>query len=111
MMPVIRIPDPIFERLQAIATPLVDTPASVIEKLLDFYDGKKSASVPERLRRRRESLPRPADADPDAPPELAHTRVVSATFAGHTASNWNELVYLANHKYWLNWVPTKVCVQ
>jgi hypothetical protein len=38
MMPVIRVPDDIFKRLQGLATPLVDTPASVIEKLLDFRE-------------------------------------------------------------------------
>jgi hypothetical protein len=38
MMPVIRIPDDTFRRLQGLATPLVDTPASVIDKLLDFHE-------------------------------------------------------------------------
>ncbi len=42
MMPVVRIPDPVFERLQAFATPLIDTPASVIEKLLDFYEAHQA---------------------------------------------------------------------
>lgn len=37
MVPVIRIPDDVFRRLQGLATPLVDTPTSVIEKLLDFH--------------------------------------------------------------------------
>ncbi len=38
MMPVIRVPDDVFRRLQSVATPLVDTPASAIEKLLGFYE-------------------------------------------------------------------------
>ena len=33
-----RIPTSTFERLQALAVPLVDTLGSVVEKLLDFYD-------------------------------------------------------------------------
>ncbi len=37
-MPVVRIPGPVFERLQTFATPLIDTPATVIEKLLNFYE-------------------------------------------------------------------------
>jgi hypothetical protein len=37
MSKVIRISDEIFNRLQGLAEPLVDTPASVIEKLLDEY--------------------------------------------------------------------------
>ena len=38
MSKVIRIMKPTFSRLQKLATPLVDTPASVIDKLLDFYE-------------------------------------------------------------------------
>jgi hypothetical protein len=38
MMPVVRIPDDVFERLQALATPLVDTPGSVIKRLLDMHE-------------------------------------------------------------------------
>ena len=38
MMPVIRISDDVFRRLQNLATPLVDTPASVIERLLDSHE-------------------------------------------------------------------------
>ena len=45
MTPVIRIPEDVFERLQALATPLVDTPASVIRRLLDMHEpnGRSSA--------------------------------------------------------------------
>lgn len=35
MMPVIRISEDVFRKLQLLAEPLVDTPGSVIEKLLD----------------------------------------------------------------------------
>ncbi len=38
MTPVIRIPEDVFERLQALAIPLVDTPSSVIRRLLDMHD-------------------------------------------------------------------------
>ncbi|MFA6240932.1 MAG: hypothetical protein WC655_08390 [Candidatus Hydrogenedentales bacterium] len=40
MTPVIRISEEIFTRLQGLAEPLVDTPASVIQRLLDQHDGK-----------------------------------------------------------------------
>jgi hypothetical protein len=46
MMPVIRIPDSVFERLQKHATPFVDTPATVIVKLLDAFE--RSAKHVER---------------------------------------------------------------
>src|SRR5687768_4549713 len=48
MMPVIRISDELFRRLQNLASPLVDTPASVIERLLNSYEsntGTPSASA------------------------------------------------------------------
>ena len=35
---IIRISDEIFTRLQSHAEPLVDTPARVIERVLDFYE-------------------------------------------------------------------------
>src|ERR1051325_10982833 len=38
MMPVIRVPDDVFRRLQKLAQPLVDTPATVIERLLDLQE-------------------------------------------------------------------------
>ncbi len=97
-MPIVRIPDPIFERLQAIATPLIDTPASVIEKLLNFYDSQGKQARPMSAA--------PVDAkrddacgfDPDRPPNLTHTRVLAAQFDGQQASGWNELVHLAHRR-------------
>ena len=38
MSKVVRIPETIYQRLQKLAVPLEDTPASVIEKLLDFHE-------------------------------------------------------------------------
>ncbi|MCC6929490.1 MAG: hypothetical protein IT359_10915 [Gemmatimonadaceae bacterium] len=40
MAPVIRISDELFRRLQAYGRPLVDTPASVIERILDTYESQ-----------------------------------------------------------------------
>jgi hypothetical protein len=47
MMPVIRVPDDVFRRLQKIATPFVDTPASVIEKLLDSHEANAGTCTPQ----------------------------------------------------------------
>jgi hypothetical protein len=44
-MPVIRLPDPVFRRLQAVAAPLVDTPAAVVARLLDFYESHAAATA------------------------------------------------------------------
>ena len=38
----IKISDAIFERLQRLAAPLIDTPESVILRLLDRYDSPSS---------------------------------------------------------------------
>jgi hypothetical protein len=99
-MPVIRIPDPVFERLQGIATPLVDTPASVIEKLLDFYDshGELRARVTSATRVQPEPTAGTSAFNVEAPPDLHHTRVLSARFDGQTASNWNDLVHVAHRQ-------------
>jgi hypothetical protein len=103
MMPVIRIPDPVFHRLQAFATPLVDTPATVIEKLLDFYEShRKSQEAATRVH----VPPVPpsynesdfTQFDPDNPPDLTHTRVISAEFDGQPAKDWNNLVRVAHRR-------------
>jgi len=33
---------------------------------------------------------------PDSPPDLRHTRILAARFAGQTASGWNNLVHVAH---------------
>jgi hypothetical protein len=38
MTPVIRITEQVFRRLQRLGEPLVDTPSSVIERVLDHYE-------------------------------------------------------------------------
>ncbi|RLE48733.1 MAG: hypothetical protein DRJ18_01335 [Candidatus Methanomethylicota archaeon] len=98
MSTVIRIPEPIFIRLQALAKPFVDTPASVIGRLLDFYEahtGTQASSsthahtptgVPNNL----------LQLDPDNPIDLHHTRVIEARFGDTAVSNWNKLVYVAH---------------
>ncbi len=37
-VPAIQIPDVLFERLQKLAVPLVDTPATVLERLITVYE-------------------------------------------------------------------------
>lgn len=97
MMPVIRIPDPVFERLQTLAKPFVDTPGSVIEKLLDFYEShRKDANRAAPLGTARNSTIKTFSCD--TPPDLRHTRILSAQLDGQTAANWNELVHLAHRR-------------
>jgi hypothetical protein len=100
MMPVIRIPDPVFERLQQIAKPFVDTPATVIERLLDFYEGHPSQSKggPSISQRAPNADTAVTSLDPYDPPGLRFTRVIGAEVAGEKASNWNELVQVAHRQ-------------
>jgi len=103
MMPIVRIPDPIYERLQAIATPFVDSPASAIEKLLDFYEIEHRKERPISPARPHEPE-KHVDVNSfkaDTPPDLTHTRVVHAQFDGEEALGWNELVHLAHRRAFL----------
>ena len=88
-MPVIRISDQSFDRLKKLAEPFVDTPGSVIEKLLDHFErtpNKNNGIVPPNPPP--EKVP---SCSPRTPPDLTHTNIRSAQFNGQSASNWNEL--------------------
>ncbi|VXD24495.1 T4SS efffector SepA family protein [Planktothrix paucivesiculata] len=79
---VIRISKPIFTRLQAIAEPLTDTSASVIEKLLDFYEQHQNEVKPIRK------------LNPENPPKLAHSKVTKVILNNLHLTNpgWNEII-------------------
>lgn len=96
-MPVIRIPDPVFERLQSLATPFVDTPATVIERLLDHYDASGPSREPS-CRAAAAIATTTVHPEPDTPPDLYHTRVLSALVDGEKARNWNEVVVVAHRQ-------------
>jgi hypothetical protein len=100
MMPVIRIPDLVFERLQTIAKPFVDTPASVIEKLLDFYERHtaREARVQNATHKSRPIVTITTDFDPRRPPSLKYTRIIRAEIGGLEALSWNELVQMAHRQ-------------
>lgn len=44
MSKVIRVPTSVYNRLQALAEPFVDTPGTVISRLLDDHDGRGASS-------------------------------------------------------------------
>ena len=92
MQTTLEISPHLFERLQKLAIPLVDTPATVIERLADHYEATAGtptngtpAVSPNGVRR----------FDPVKPPDLLHTRV-EGTFGGVHFRKWNELVRLAH---------------
>lgn len=88
---VVEIPEQLFRRLQAIARPLVDTPITVIERLLEHYEGRAPVSEAR-------SAPVIHRFGPGSAPDFTHTRVLAAYFAGQetTRPKWNELVRLAH---------------
>ena len=89
-MPEITIQQSTFERLQQHAKPFVDTPETVIIRVLDALDqlgqkaGPGNGRVPETERR----------IDPRALPSLTHTKVLDASIDGHPVAkaNWNLLL-------------------
>src|SRR6476660_1779217 len=93
MMPVIRISEQTFERLQNLAKPFVDTPASVIERLLDLGESQRATGSKIPPARPAPDVKR---YDPDNPPSLTHTKVLATEFDGVKAEHWNDLVDTAH---------------
>lgn len=95
-MPDISISDSNFERLQRLAKPFVDTPDTVIGRLLD--QAEASGGTPAVQANGHASSLRRLDAD--APDDLSFTRVRNASFAGVDISrpNWNKLVRVVHTK-------------
>jgi len=96
MTPVIRIPESLFVRLQKHAKPLVDTPVSVIERMVDFYERDTRNSEGKARRKDVDTMPAAKNYNPNRPPDLTHTRVLNAEFDGSPAKNWNDLVEVAH---------------
>jgi hypothetical protein len=90
----IEIPDPVFVRLQELATPFVDHPATVIERLLNFYYTQNGAT-PNGVSTGSEPTTN-CGFDPCAAPDLHHTKLLQAEFAGHKARTWNQLTQVAH---------------
>lgn len=91
----IELSDSTFSRLQAHAVPLVDSPETMILRLLDAYEGKR-----EEGEEAQQSGPRDVrDFDPFNPPDLTHTKVLTAMFAGSVVepaeTHWNGLMNAA----------------
>lgn len=84
----IKISDETFSRLQAQATPLVDTIETVIARALDALEGDTIAP-------KRTGLAGPQEYDASSPPNLTFTQVRSIELVGETflPNQWNALLY------------------
>ena len=77
----IDILDSDFVRLKALAEPFIDTPGSVISKLLDAYEGVQVApTVPTQISREN------VFSLEDMPP-LTHAKIMGGHFAGKAATS------------------------
>ena len=99
MSPIIRIPEPVYDKLQSFAAPFIDTPASVIERLIDYYEinknnGSSNSTGKNIINQRSDKI---RTYDPENPPNLLHTRIIKANVGGSSAYNWNNLVH-ATHR-------------
>lgn len=87
----IELPDELYEKLKFIAEPFVDTPISVIAKLVDIYETnmklEKSTSYFENQVK---------ILDPFNPGSLAFTKVLEAKFEDETASKWFDLAKVSH---------------
>lgn len=94
MMPVVRIPEPLYKRLQAIAIPFEDTPITVIERLLNEYEANN------QTRQVSEIDNNYMDLGSFTRNDLRHTRVIRATIDGREIRqpNWNKIVH-AIHEF------------
>ncbi|WP_040818139.1 T4SS efffector SepA family protein [Litoreibacter arenae] len=87
-MPNIEISDADFLRLQAIAVPLVDTPASVVSGLLDMHESQTIGGE------------KPKNVQVygfDSPPPLVHVKFISGMIGLHQPEkqNWDSMVNLS----------------
>jgi hypothetical protein len=95
-MPNIEITDADFVRLQKLATPFIDTPATTIARVLDFYEENGPVlKTPSTT-----SSPNGTEYSERTVPPLVHTKVLEADFGGKAPDRmtWDSLVRLALNK-------------
>ncbi|MBD2492980.1 T4SS efffector SepA family protein [Nostoc sp. FACHB-280] len=97
-MPVVRIPDPIYKRLQEIAVPFEDTPVTVIEKLLnehDIFQKSQQVSGIENFCETKNCFETEnyIVIDPENPSNLTHSKVLRALIDDKEINkpNWNKI--------------------
>jgi hypothetical protein len=92
-MPNIEITDFDFGRLQKLATPFIDTPATTVAKVLDFFEANCSASSTP-LRQPTQST---VEYFEHLLPPLVHTKVLDANLGGEKPERmtWDAVVRLS----------------
>lgn len=90
----IDISDTDFPRLQALAEPFVDSPATVVSRLLDHFLASQENRDKSRITLQE---PTPLAYSVNNIPPLKHTKLMVASFAGHSSkkNTWDAFVQLA----------------
>ena len=79
-MPNIDLSEATFKRLQALAKPLIDTPSTVIDRLIDHYeDAGEGTDAPAANGKDPVAM---ITFDPAEVPSLTHTKLRKASFGG-----------------------------
>jgi len=93
-MPMIEITDSDFSRLQKLATPFVDTPATTLARVLDYFESRTGQSLEKPVPKETSNIT--VYSEKNLPP-LTHTKVRSAKFgdASPDKMTWDSLVRLA----------------
>jgi len=99
MSKVVRISENTYQRMQKIAKPFDDTPDTVIQNLLDFYEKEKLGKKPKQSTSTNKDDPMILEVE--NPSDLTHTKVWEGHFNNKTVRNWRELVSVA-HRTALN---------
>lgn len=91
-MPQVDLTDATFARLRKLAVPFEDTPETVIQKLLNAHEQKPS--VQNASSNPTQSATQPQHFDAISPPDLTHTKLLSAKLNGAylREENWNQLL-------------------
>lgn len=93
MSKVVRISQNTYQRMQKIAKPFDDTPDSVIQTLLDFYEKEKLGKKAKQTTSQNDD---PLILDVNNPSDLTHTKVWEGHFNNETVRNWRELISVAH---------------
>jgi hypothetical protein len=91
-MPQIAIADATLARLQKYAVPLLDTFDTVINRVFDAYEAHNGEGNGAAVS---ESVDTTSAFDPSSPPDLTHTKVLSAKLDGMPLAkgvNWNGML-------------------
>jgi len=114
MMPVVRIPDLIYQRLQAIAIPFEDTPLTVIERLLSEYEARQKPQQSGDIETQKsEEGEKYLVLDPEASSNLRHTRVIRSVIGGKEIRqpNWSKILDEAHILAWKQGLSSEALIK